>query len=233
MISGDTFVAVGERVLEDGSARARRIFPGLRLHTTLALGPAAAELLARCDPGNLLLIGRTGPVRSRGRLALTVAARARCPVRLVPDLAPAAEDADVVLAVGRLDGEDHLVEQAFVTAAATRSRLVVIHHWSLPSVYRHLLTDDDVRRWNRQEEERLHHMLEPFRSRHRSVAVAPEVVPGVPEQALLEAARSARLLLTARNHDPTGPIGHLGRVAHTLLVEAGCPVEVWPAVEAT
>ncbi|MGW1619263.1 universal stress protein [Streptomyces sp. NPDC002172] len=206
----------------------------------------SAEVLAE-DPVPALL--RTGPeafalvtgCRGRGEVAgmllgsvgLTVAARAVCPVVVVRGAEDNREGAfgNVVVAVGDTADGTGVVRFALREAEARGCALTAVRAWRIPSQepVDHMLIADDAARLR---EDRASAALEdalreavPDRSR---VDVRRHVVEGSARRALLEAAARADLIVVGARRRQSHFGLQLGRVAHTLLHHAPCPVAVVP-----
>lgn len=129
----------GQRVLSRAEAHVRELEPDLAVETVLALEDPAKALLRRTGPEDLLVTGSRGLGAARSALESSVsvrlAARAECPVVVVPE-----SEASVVTAPRRIvvgvDGSDYsrgALDFALREAArAEGGSVVVVHGWRMP-----------------------------------------------------------------------------------------------------
>ncbi|MFE2064379.1 universal stress protein [Streptomyces sp. NPDC059467] len=208
----------------------------------------SAEVLAE-DAVSALL--RTGPeafalvtgCRGRGEVAgmllgsvgLTVAARAVCPVVVVRGAENSREGAfgSVVVAVGdTADGTGaEAVRFALREAQARGCALTAVRAWRIPSqqpVDHMLIADDAARLHEERASAALADALREAVQDRPGVDVRRHVAEGPAHRVLLEAAARADLIVVGARRRQ-GHFGlQLGRVAHTLLHHAQCPVAVVP-----
>ncbi|MFJ6834360.1 universal stress protein [Streptomyces sp. NPDC091209] len=215
--------------------------------------PAVPALLGAAAESGTLVVGtrgHTGHIAAAGFLAgsvaLTVAARAACPVVLVragelpederaftPGGTPpsAAPYRPVVLGLDLEHPAEDLIGYAFDTAAVRSAPLLVVHAWTrsghergasaVPSATVPSLGDADDQEAGRQRA--LTGTLRPWRHKFPDTPVSEQVVRGHPGDLLLKASTGAGLLIVGR---PAGE--RLGRVARTLIRQVTCPVVVVP-----
>lgn len=129
----------GQRVLSRAEAHVRELEPDLVVETVLALEEPAKALLRRTGSADLLVAGSRGLGAARSALESSVsvrlAARAECPVVVVPE-----SEASVVTAPRRIvvgvDGSDYsrsALDFALREAARTEGgSVVVVHGWRVP-----------------------------------------------------------------------------------------------------
>ncbi|MEU8827953.1 universal stress protein [Streptomyces sp. NPDC048636] len=230
---------MADQITEAAAERARRRGPDVKL---------SAEVLPE-DPVSLLLragqeaSGVVTGARGRGELsglllgsvALTVAARAPCPVTVVRGGTPNRRGSfgRIVLGVAEPSGEaSPALRYAFHEAEAGGRELAAVRAWRCPAGE---ITDDlmiygdPVRaHWARAERALDDALRVPERD-HPKVVVRRETVEGPARKVLLHAAATADLLVVgARRHHGHFAGLQLGRVAHTALHHAPCPVVVVP-----
>lgn len=186
-----------------------------------------------------------------GSNSRAVTAHAPCPVVVVPHEARRAEDASqpsagrVVLGLHAAETPDSVIEYAFAEAAARATTVQVVSAYAIPPsptmvidtpfvvIPPEALADDGEavpaeREMLRSQTER----LAPFRARHPDVPVEQAAVPGDAAGRLVDASRSAALVVVGRHH-PRRHIRNLmiGSVANAVLQHAHGPVAVVPTLE--
>lgn len=234
----DTMPALVEaesRKLIDGivaeiSARA----PDLDVEPVLMRGSRSSAIVQAASSAAVLVVGRetrTGVERlTSGATTLKVAARAHCPVAVVPsEWQPGPLTHRLVVGVGATTHAADLVVQAFDLAATRKDSLLVLHAWRLPDPYLDRLEGrTDLDQWLAEGEQLLEGVLAQSRREHPEVPVETRVVHDDVVPALVGAARDADLLLIARR--PHGPVhlAQLGATARALLDHATIPVLVLP-----
>ncbi|XVQ09684.1 universal stress protein [Spirillospora sp. CA-255316] len=156
-----------------------------------------------------------------GTVGLHVAAHAHCPVLVVPQTAPFPADAPATIVVG-VEGrhpEAHVLEWAFREAALRGARLMALHAMggNLGSPHQRLVEDME-----------LSEALAGWSSSFPDVAVTPVLADRTPARALVAASEKAALVVVGA-HERHGRIGMaLGRVNHSVLHHARCPVVLIP-----
>ncbi|MFF5651383.1 universal stress protein [Streptomyces collinus] len=205
--------------------------------------PVDALLGAARDAG-LLVVGTRGTGGFEdlavGSVALRMAAAAPCPVVLVPPRPGAyADGASATRGTGRVvlgfDAHRPVGEAAgfaFSAAEARAARLRVVQAWGLPaesvSSRTLVVTEGDRATWEDQEVLELSDALRPWQEKYPRVSAATDLMLLHPAEALLNASRSADLLVVGRRTEPTAAEGRLGPVTHAVLHHARCPVAVVP-----
>lgn len=155
-----------------------------------------------------------------------VAAHSHTPVAVVPEGWTADGAATGVVVGVDVPSRSHAVlRQALVEAGSRGETLRVIHtRWS-PGYFDDTTTDHRAgRSWAEDTADEIRAVLDELRDGSEEVPVEIETHHGRPEQALVDASRSAALVVVGR-HDPLVPQGsHLGPVARAVLRAAECPV---------
>ncbi|MFH7598410.1 universal stress protein [Streptomyces racemochromogenes] len=183
-----------------------------------------------------------------GSNSRAVATTATCPVVVVPHEERAVRDAEgasagrVVLGLHAAETPEDVLAFAFAEAAARGTTVQVVSAYALPPgpmavidspfavIPPEALADgaDGVpaeREMLRAQTER----LVPLRARHPDVPVEQAVVPGDAAGRLVEASRSAALVVVGRHH-PRPRSLLMGSVAHAVLQHAHGPVAVVPTL---
>ncbi len=225
---------LGRETLDAAVSRARgRVGDGIRVTSAMGTGGLVPTIirLAGADARLIVMQRRAlGAIRRRVTRSVSsgVAARAHVPVVSVPSAWPAAAGTRVPTVTVGVDIPDRSEELLRVAASAAISRgasLHVLHTWSFPGGY-----DDIVMRrvdgvvWAARASADIRRALDELGDALTGIAVDIEVRHASAADALLEAGRSAELLVVGR-HDPWVPFGsHLGPVARAVLHDADCPV---------
>lgn len=233
--------AVAENIVDTAAGHARRRAQEVEISTLALPEDPVRALLGEARNASMVVLGSRGHSRLAGLLlgsvSLAVAARADCPVVVLHDEADEGNEASgttrpqVVLGVGRPDTGPQAVRFAFREAEARRWALYAVRAWRCPAQDpdgHPPLAGDPAHRHREQAAEVLEEALAESLRDHPRVEVRPEVTEGRAGQVLLDASRGAGLLVVGarRAHGYTGL--QLGRVAHTALHHAVCPVAVVP-----
>ncbi|WP_269854703.1 universal stress protein [Streptomyces sp. RPT161] len=227
-----------EHIVASASERCERRHPDLTVSTEILAEDPAEGLLGQGRNALAIVVGNRG----RGELAalllgsvgLSVAARAQCPVIVVrgEETKPGNGQRWIALGLGDRGTGTATVDFAFTEAALRGTGVAVVHAWrsnypETPTAHTGQL-DDARQSAQREAEEWLEEALRDATAKHPEVRVRREVVEGHARQSLLDAARSAELLVVGarRRSDAFGL--QLGPVNHAMLHHAPCPVAVVP-----
>lgn len=165
-----------------------------------------------------------------GSVGLRAVARADQPVVLVrssPE--PGAEEAEIVLGVDLDRPCDALLAFAFEEAAAREAVLRVVHVWDVYRAYGCAGPALDARfaaEPRGEEAGALERLLQPWRAGFPDVSVTEEIVAGRVMEGLLDAARTADLLIIGRRRSHAPKAMHIGPVTHGLVHHAECAIAV-------
>ncbi|MFI0411774.1 universal stress protein [Actinomadura sp. 3N508] len=219
-------IAEREDLLAEARQYALKVHPDLEVETRLVPEDPGHALVEESERADLVAVGSRGLGGFEGLLfgsvGLHVAARARCPVLVVPRSAPFPADApaEIVIGVEGAPGEDTAVQWAFAEAAARGARILALHAvgGEFGSPRRRVIEDMELA-------EALAGMRESF----PDVPVGRLVSDRSPAQALVEASENAALVVVGarRRRGPAGMA--LGRVNHAVLHHAHAPVVIVPA----
>ncbi|MCX5377077.1 universal stress protein [Streptomyces sp. NBC_00091] len=219
--------------------------------------PAALRVISGEGSPLMLVMGSRGrggfAALLLGSNSRAVATTASCPVVVVPhadrdasaDAAGASAGASagrVVLGLHAAETPEDVLAFAFAEAAARGTTVQVVSAYALPPgptmvidspfavIPPEALADggDGVpaeREMLRAQTER----LAPLRARYPDVPVEQAAVPGDPAGRLVEASRSAALVVVGRHHPRVRSL-LIGSVAHAVLQHAHGPVAVVPAL---
>ncbi|MFF4398603.1 universal stress protein [Streptomyces sp. NPDC001480] len=208
------------RLTQDAAQHARSVAPEVEVTDTVMTGGAASVLAGESRAADLVVVGSRGTGGFIGMLlgstAVSLAAHGECPVLVVrgePD-----HTGPILLAVDGSPSGEPAVDFAFAEAALRGAEIIGVHAW-LPD-YAPAGTGVE------SAERLLAQALAGRRERYPDVTVRQEVLSGEPREVLIEASRTAQLLVTgARGRGGfTGML--LGSVSQALLHHAHCPVAV-------
>ena len=212
-----------DKGLAAAADRAAAAAPGLQVDTWVLKG-APADAVADSGSGALMLV-----VGSRGAGAFTalvfgsvsryVSAHAPCPVVVIRDAPPSAQQ-HVAVGVGDLDTCADALTFAFDEAALRKASLTVIHAWDRPR--------GGSSRAAEEATKQLEGLLESWRSNYPAVTVSQDVVHGHPARALVGLSASADLVVIGRHAAHAGRPGP-GAVRHAVLNHAHGPVVTVPS----
>lgn len=228
----DQVVVEGAADLVDKAAtRVRESWPRLTVRTHVDRTTATSALGERSRHATLVVVGTHRPTGLAGvlsgALSYSIAAAAWCPVAVVPGLPDEGATGVVVGVDGSMDGL-----QAVRLAAAEADRrgdvLHVVHAWQEPSVY--LSADYVPADLPAQLEEAeglvLAESVAGLGDRYPDLVVEQHLVRGQPAAAVLELARTARLVVVGSRGRGGLARALLGSVSHDVVLRATCPVLV-------
>jgi len=228
---------MAEHVVASAAERAQRRDPEVKVTAEVIPEEAVAALLSEGNNASVLVTGSRG----RGELAglllgsvgLAVAARAHGPVIVVRgDKAGLAGTHErILLGAGDPATSAQAVRFAFREAEARDCALDVVRTWRCPaheSADHPGLAEDPAHRHEEQASALLDTLLADAVAEHPKVRVRRVTVEGPARKVLLNRSAAADLLIVgAQRRRGHGGL-QLGRVAHTLLHHADCPVAVVP-----
>ncbi|MEU0526971.1 universal stress protein [Streptomyces niveus] len=229
-----------ESLVAMSQERARSLSPEVKVTTDIRPEEAVTALLEEADDAALLVLGSRGhgPVTGMllGSVSLSVAARARCPVVVVPGGESEEETGHgrVVLGVGDSSASGAAARFAFREARSRGCELVAVRAWhsSRHLALSHPASDSEqLTAGRRQADEYVDSALSRVGEDLTKVTVRRKAVRGTAHQTLLETAGPADLLVVGarRRHGAFGL--QLGGVNHAMLHYAPCPVAIVPERE--
>lgn len=235
--------SVAEHILVTAGERARERGPDVAVETELLSGDPVPALLREADKGTVLVVGDRGrgglDALSLGSVALTVAARAACPVVVVrgEGAARRGEFGRVVLGTGHEGAEPAAVDFAFRAAEARGCAVTAVHSWRSPergvATHAHTMGGAPDPRM-REAEWALDRAVRAAAERHPDVPLERRAPEGLVRDTLLTAAAGADLVVLGARRTPAvdaragaGATGiQLGPASHGVLHLAPCPVAV-------
>ncbi|GAA2280389.1 universal stress protein [Streptomyces ruber] len=229
---------MAEHIVASAAERARRRNPEVKLSTDIVPAAAADALLDAGDNATALITGSRG----RGELAglllgsvgLAVAARAHCPVVVVRGDRPglAGTHRRVLLGAGDPATSEDATRFALREAEARGCPLDAVRTWRCPAYETAAdvpaLAEPPARHHEEEARTRLDELLRGPLADHPGVQVDRTTVEGPARKVLVHRSAAADLVVVGarRRHGHVGL--QLGRIAHTLLHHAQCPVAVVP-----
>ncbi|MGW4146710.1 universal stress protein [Streptomyces albogriseolus] len=223
-----------EHLVAEAVTRARDTAPGVEVSHVVVTGEPVTVLEAQSRAADLVVVGSRGMGGFVGLLigstAAHLAAHGRCPVLVVREGGD--EKGPVVVGVDGSAAGERAIEFAFAEASLRGAPLRAIHAWTLwnaPPSELHEGADTYVAMPEgvAEAEERLvSEALAGCRERYPGVSVESRAPRGQTREALIEASRSARLLVVgARGRGGFAGL-MLGSVSQAVLHHAHCPVAV-------
>ncbi|MEU0398451.1 universal stress protein [Streptomyces sp. NPDC006208] len=228
---------LGENIIGMAGERAQLRAPDVKVTTDVLPEDTVKALLRESRRATALITGSRGRGEITGLLlgsvSLALAARAHCPVIVVrgDDAALAGSHGRVLLGVGDADVDSAAVRFAFREAKARGCTLSVVRAWRRPSHESadHFLPEGDPARYYEVRAETvLDEALAAAARDNPDVFIQATTAEGSARKALVDLSAAADLLVVgARRRE--GQFGlQLGRVGHTVLHHAACPVAVVP-----
>jgi nucleotide-binding universal stress UspA family protein len=228
---------MADNTVGSAAERARRRRPEVKVSTEVIPDEAASTLVREGHNAYALVTG----VRGRGELAglllgsvsLAVAARAHCPVIVVRGDRAGLDSTHerILLGAGEPATGGEAVRFAFQEAEARKCTLDVVRAWRCPAhetADHPQLAEDPAHHHEERASALLDALLHDPAADHPGVLVRRSAVEGPARRVLLNRTAAADLVIVGARRR-TGHFGlQLGRVAHTLLHHADCPVAVVP-----
>lgn len=225
-----------QHIVASSEQRARQLSPELQVSTVTVPDDAASALVEESRSATALVTGSSGRGAVKGLLlgsvSLAVAGRADCPVVVVRGEERNVKGMSnrVVVGVGEADEAATAVRFALREAEARGCELQAVRAWRSPppSADPLIVLDSAAHAYAEQATAVLDEVLEEAAAEHPEVSVRRTVLEGPAHRVLLGPAADADLLVLGATRRQ-GQLGlQLGRVSHTALHRAACPVAVVP-----
>jgi nucleotide-binding universal stress UspA family protein len=224
-------------VVGRATEQAARRNPDVKVLTDVVCEETESALLREARNATALVVGERGcgavPGVLLGTVALAMAVRAPCPVVVVrgTEGSRGGVHRRVLLAAGDTASTAAAVRFAFQEAWLRHSELQALRAWRCPASQkggRLRWPEEHVRRHERRAGQQLADTVRAAAREYPGTDVLRTVVEGPAHEVLLARSRDADLLVTGarRHHKHLG--AQIGRVAHTMLHYADCPVAVVP-----
>ncbi|MFD5255914.1 universal stress protein [Streptomyces bobili] len=225
---------MADHLLAEAVERARAVAPDVDVRHAVVTGEPLTVLEAQSRSADLVVVGSRGMGGFVGLLvgstAVHLAAHGRCPVLVVREQ-PSAEG-PIVLGLDGSPAGEPAVDFAFAEATLRKAPLLALHAWTTWNAPTPAPYDASAPYANPpgalagQEERLLHEALAGHREKYPDVVVEHKTVHERTREALIEASRSAQLLVVgARGRGGFAGL-LLGSVSQALLHHAHCPVAV-------
>lgn len=223
-----------DRLVTEAVERARAVAPDVDTSHVVVTAEPLTVLEAQSRAAELVVVGSRGMGGFVGLLvgstAVHLAAHGSCPVLVVREQPHA--DGPIVLGVDGSAAGQKAVDFAFAEAALRDAPLVALHTWTTWNASMPAPQDPSMPYANppgalAEGEERLSsEALAGHQERYPGVPVEHRVVHGGTRESLIEASRSAQLMVVgARGRGGFAGL-LLGSVSQALLHHAHCPVAV-------
>lgn len=216
--------------LENAADRARELAEGVKVSTELLTGNVIDALIGESRQADTLVLGSrglggfTGMVV--GSVGMGVAGHAYGPVVVVRGPAAGAHGRVVV----GYDGSDHAqaaMAYAVEQARARRSELHVVSAWQVPMPAPYALAYAPLIEQALEEESRAARArILPWQQSDPDVTITHEELHAHPVSALVQAARTADLVVVGSRGRGGFASAVLGSVSHGVLHHVSCPVAV-------
>jgi nucleotide-binding universal stress UspA family protein len=222
----------GREVLADGEELARRTAPHLMITSALLLGSRADAIVHHADGADLIVVG--APPHElverlwTGSTITGTAARANCPVAIVPPGEPRRPTHQVLVGLESTRHSGQLLATAFAVAGQSQSELRFVHAWNQLSPYDGAIAERiPTPTWETEEARAIEDRLIDLRLAYPDVQVQVDVMHGQPAYVLVTESKAADLLVISRPLHG-GFMHHLGATARAVIRESACPVLVVP-----
>ncbi|MFI9749706.1 universal stress protein [Streptomyces collinus] len=228
---------MAEHIVASAAERAHRRNPEVKVSTEILPEEASDALLREGNNASFLVTGSRGRGELKGLLlgsvGLAVAARAHCPVIVVrgDDAGLTGIHERILLGAGDPDTSGEAVRFAFREAEARGCVLDVVRAWRCPThetTDHPALAEEPARDHGERASALLDELLREAAAQHPGVRVRAATVEGPAPKVLVYRSAAADLVIVGARRRQ-GHFGlQLGRVSHTLLHHAECPVAVVP-----
>ncbi|MFS8204742.1 universal stress protein [Streptomyces sp. CWNU-52B] len=229
-------------ILAAAAARVRARRPGLPVTTQAVRGSAVRALAHASEDAALTVVGTRGLRGFTGMLlgsvSLRLAAHAHGPLLVVRGDHRCGDGGEVLLGLAG-EADTDAAAHAFQEAERRGARLRVLHSWNQRHITPELpllapasaQTPAQARLTRRAgaEESVPRYTMARLQEQHPAVGIDARTVRTGPAHALLEATRTADVVVIGAHRRTHHVAPRLGPVAHTLLHRSHCPVLVVPS----
>jgi nucleotide-binding universal stress UspA family protein len=221
--AGTTVVVDAARALEE------LVSDDLVVSTELCHGVVVSSLVEVSAHACLLVLQQRDAHPRLSSTIQAVAARAQCPVLVVPkdwQSEASAEESWVVAGVDDASRSARVVRAALIEASRRRVRLRLLHGVDEHPEGTEALDMEARGAWLRLKQRSLEADLSDLCASRPNVAVEVEVVPLAPAAAVVARSQGAALAVVGRGHRRLPSVRRPGPVTADVLVHASCPVMV-------
>ncbi|GAB2871391.1 universal stress protein [Streptomyces deserti] len=228
---------VAKGIVGCAAERARRRHPEVEVSVDVVPEDAAVALLREGHNASALVTGSRGRGELQGLLlgsvGLVVAGRAHGPVIVVRGdrAGRTGAHARILLGAGEPATGGEAVRFAFIEADTRGCVLEVVRAWRCPAYEaagRPLLAGDPARHHEDRASALLDTLLQDLVAEYPRVRVRRATVEGPARKVLLTRSAAADLVIVGARRRSGHKGLQLGRVGHTLLHHAACPVVIVP-----
>ncbi|MCX4884896.1 universal stress protein [Streptomyces turgidiscabies] len=223
-----------ERLMAEAEERARTVAPDVGVSRAVVTGEPLTVLEAQSRAAELVVVGSRGLGGFVGLMvgstAVHLAAHGQCPVLVVREQGEST--GPIVVGVDGSSNGAGAVDFAFAEAALRGVGIVALHAWTTWNAPMPAPQDEAMPYANEpqalaaREERLLHEALAGHQETYPGVSVKHEVIHSGTREALIEASRTAQLLVVgARGRGGFAGL-LLGSVSQAMLHHAHCPVAV-------
>ncbi|MFE2263249.1 universal stress protein [Streptomyces griseosporeus] len=224
---------LAEHIVASAAERVRRTDPDLKVTTETVPAEAVFALMSEGDNAAALILGAWGRGQVAeallGSVSLSVAARAYCPVIVVrgDKAALAATHERITLGVKDAETSAEAVRFAFREAETRGCELDVVHTWRCPTEHA-TPSPEPAHRHDEQALALIDALIAEAAADHPAVRVRRTAIEGPAGRLLVDRSAAADLVIVGARRRSARFGLQLGRVTHTLLHRAACPVAVVP-----
>ena len=222
-----------ERLLDQTCAQIRADHPGLEIEVVLEFGGVAPALLQEATEALLMVVGSRGLGEFRdlaaGSVSAHVATQAPCPVVVIPPRWKSERADGIVVGVDGSPTSSAAIDFAFAQAQARNTTLTAVLAWHdpvrtgpgdmLPLVY-------DLDSLEQEAAALLAESIAGHSETYPDVLVKQELVRGHADEVLVDAGRTAELLVVGSRGRGAFRGLLLGSTSRSLVHNAPCPVAV-------
>lgn len=218
-----------ERIVQDVAGRARNAYPDLMVETAVVRAHPAEVLAEAAADADQVVIGARGQgapalVKMLGGTSDHIVSYAQGSVAVVPDQAEERPGAPVVLAVDDSEQGQLAIGRAFQAASLRGVPLIALRAWDKGPYGSSIAAGQgDGNQLAIAEAER---MIADKRAEFADVEVTVQAAQGRPEAALIEASKTAGLIVMGSKGRGGFTGLRLGSTTRHVLREALCPVVV-------
>ncbi|GHF37391.1 universal stress protein [Streptomyces griseosporeus] len=224
---------LAEHIVASAAERVRRTDPDLKVTTETVPAEAVFALMSEGDNASAVILGAWGRGQVAeallGSVSLAVAARAYCPVIVVrgDKAALAATHERITLGVKDAETSAEAVRFAFREAETRGCELDVVHTWRCPTEHARP-SPEPAHRHDEQALALIDTLTADAAADHPAVRVRRTVIEGPAGRLLVDRSAAADLVIVGARRRSARFGLQLGRVTHTLLHRAACPVAIVP-----
>lgn len=222
-----------ERLLDQTCRRIRADHPGLQIEVVIQYGGVAPALLQEATDAVLIVVGSRGLGEFRdlavGSVSAHVATHAPCPVVVIPSRWTSENADGVVVGVDGSSTSSAAIDFAFEQAQARDTTLTAVLAWHdpvrtgpgdmLPLVY-------DLDALEQESAAVLAEAIAGHAEKYPDVIVRQQLVRGHADDVLIDAGRTAELLVVGSRGRGAFRGLLLGSTSRSLVHHAPCPVAV-------